>query len=120
MSKKSNGEGSICYEVDRKMYRARITDPHGKRLSQRFKTKKEAQLEHKNFYVLRHTHATQLLANHVPLIEVSRRLGHSKPSITLDLYGHAIPGYDKQIPSKVEAIFGLNGGHSLVTTQGKK
>ena len=44
MSKKSNGEGSICYEADRKMYRARITDPQGKRLSQRFKTNKEAQL----------------------------------------------------------------------------
>ena len=41
-SKKSNGEGSISFEADRKMYRARFTDPQGKRLSQRFKTKKEA------------------------------------------------------------------------------
>lgn len=79
-----------------------------------------AEIPRRHFHALRHTHATQLLANHVPLIEVSRRLGHSKPSITLDLYGHAIPGYDKQIPGKVEAIFGLNGGHSLGTTQGKK
>lgn len=41
-NKKSNGEGSISFEADRKMYRARFTDPQGKRLSQRFKTKKEA------------------------------------------------------------------------------
>ena len=79
-----------------------------------------AGIEHKNFHVLRHTHATQLLANHVPLIEVSRRLGHSKASITLDLYGHAIPGYDKQIPEKVQSIFNFDSGHTLGTTQGKK
>ena len=41
-NKKSHGEGSISFEADRKMYRARFTDPQGKRLSQRFKTKKEA------------------------------------------------------------------------------
>ena len=28
----------------------------------------------------------------VPLIVVSRRLGHAKPSIALDIYGHLIPG----------------------------
>lgn len=79
-----------------------------------------AELPHKHFHALRHTHATQLLANHVPLIEVSRRLGHSKASITLDLYGHAIPGYDKQIPEKVQSIFNFDSGHTLGTTQGKK
>lgn len=66
----------------------------------------EANIPYKNFHVLRHTHATQLLANNVPLLEVSKRLGHSKPSTTLNLYGHAIKGYDEQIPEKVTAIFG--------------
>lgn len=69
----------------------------------------KAEVQRKHFHALRHTHATQLLANYVPLIEVSRRLGHSKPSITLDLYGHAIPGYDKKIPEKVQAIFNFDG-----------
>ena len=75
----------------------------------------KAEVQRKHFHALRHTHATQLLANYVPLIEVSRRLGHSKPSITLDLYGHAIPGYDKKIPEKVQAIFNFDG-HSMGTT----
>lgn len=66
----------------------------------------EANIPYKNFHVLRHTHATQLLANGVPLLEVSKRLGHSTGSITLNLYGHAIKGYDEQIPDKVAAIFG--------------
>jgi integrase len=32
----------------------------------------------------------------VPVIAVSRRLGHSKPSITLDVYGHLINELDKE------------------------
>jgi integrase len=35
-----------------------------------------------------------LLNNGVDIIVVSRRLGHSKPSITLDVYGHLIKGSD--------------------------
>lgn len=62
---------------------------------------------HKNFHVLRHTHATLLLANGVPVIEVSRRLGHSKTSITLDRYGHAIPGHDQIIAEQVPKIYGI-------------
>ena len=37
---------------------------------------------------LRHTYATWQLNAGVPMIVVSRRLGHSKVSITIDLYGH--------------------------------
>ena len=32
-----------------------------------------------------------MLNNGVPLIVVSKRLGHAQPSITLDVYGHVIP-----------------------------
>jgi integrase len=42
---------------------------------------------------LRHTHATHLLLAGVPILEVSRRLGHSKTSITLDTYGHLLSDY---------------------------
>lgn len=65
----------------------------------------EAGIKYRHFHCLRHTHATQLLAAGVPLLEVSKRLGHAKPSYTLELYGHAIPGYDTQIPDKVSQIF---------------
>ena len=40
------------------------------------------------FHDLRHTAASLMLNNGVPPIVGSRVLGHSKPSITLDLYGH--------------------------------
>lgn len=64
-------------------------------------------LTHKNFHVLRHTHATELLAAGVPIIEVSRRMGHSKVSHTLDLYGHAIPNYDQHIADKVTQLYAV-------------
>jgi len=34
--------------------------------------------------------------NGVPPVVVSRRLGHSKPSITLDIFGHFLPGMQAQ------------------------
>lgn len=70
-------------------------------------TLKAAGIEHKKFHCLRHTHATQLLASGIPLLEVAKRLGHSKASHTLDLYGHAIPGYDEHLPEKIKNIYSL-------------
>ena len=40
------------------------------------------------FHDLRHTCASVLLNHGLPVIVVSNMLGHSKPSITLDIYGH--------------------------------
>jgi integrase len=39
---------------------------------------------------LRHTHASWLLLSGQPVQTVSERLGHAKPSITLDLYAHTL------------------------------
>ena len=39
-------------------------------------------------HTLRHTVATISLDHNVPIANVSRRLGHSKPSVTLDIYTH--------------------------------
>lgn len=66
-----------------------------------------AGLPNVRFHSLRHTHATQLLANGVPIMEVSKRLGHAQPSTTLNKYGHVLKGYEKKIPNKVNAIFGV-------------
>jgi integrase len=40
------------------------------------------------FHDLRHTAASLMLNNGIPTIVVSKRLGHAKPSTTLDIYGH--------------------------------
>lgn len=68
---------------------------------------RNAGIPYKNIHVLRHTHATELLALSVPIIEVSRRLGHSKVAHTLDLYGHAIPNYEDKIVDKVTQLYAV-------------
>jgi integrase len=43
------------------------------------------------FHNLRHTSASLMLNRNIPAIVVSKRLGHAKPSTTLDIYGHLMP-----------------------------
>ena len=57
------------------------------------------------FHDLRHTHASILLAHGVPITDVSRRLGHSKVSVTLDVYGHVIDIEENAIMQVVEKIY---------------
>ncbi len=57
----------------------------------------EAGLPEIRFHDLRHTAATLMLNHGIPVIVVSRRLGHARPSITLDIYGHLIPDKQKEV-----------------------
>jgi integrase len=60
-----------------------------------------------NLHDLRHTHATFLLLDGVPLKVVSERPGHAKTSITLDTYAHILPGFQHlAVKSIREALFG--------------
>lgn len=52
---------------------------------------KDAGLPKIRFHDLRHTAASLMLNNGVDVLVASKRLGHAKPSITLDVYGHLIP-----------------------------
>ena len=52
------------------------------------KALEDAGLPHRRVHDLRHTHATLLLEQGVPLVTVSRLLGHSGIAITADVYSH--------------------------------
>ena len=52
----------------------------------------------------RHFHATQLLAAGVPVPQVSHRLGHSSPSVTLNTYSHWIPANDQDSADLIERL----------------
>ncbi|MCL2335787.1 MAG: site-specific integrase [Firmicutes bacterium] len=55
------------------------------------RTQKKAGVRYRNFHTLRHTYATKLFENGVPLKTVSTLLGHSNIKITADIYTHVIP-----------------------------
>ena len=56
----------------------------------------------KTFHSLRHTHASMLINAGVDILTISRRLGHSKAAITLDVYGHLIGGADEAAAAAIE------------------
>jgi len=55
------------------------------------------------FHDLRHTHASQLLAQGVHAKIVSERLGHASIGITLDTYSHLLPGLQEEAVRQLEA-----------------
>lgn len=69
---------------------------------------------------LRHTSATLLLGNNVDIETVSRRLGHSRASITLDVYGHAMKSKDRSASDKLDALFNDLPSGSEETTEEKR
>lgn len=57
------------------------------------------------FHELRHTQATQLLANGVDVKTVQARLGHANASITLNWYAHALPENDEAAAKLIGGLF---------------
>ena len=45
-----------------------------------------------------------MLNNGIPVLIASRRLGHSKPSITMDVYGHYLPGMQSTAAALMDEI----------------
>jgi integrase len=56
------------------------------------------------FHDLRHTHASILIGKGVDILTISRRLGHYKPSVTLDTYGHLIKGADAAAAAAIASV----------------
>lgn len=55
----------------------------------------KAEVRHIRVHDARHTYASLMLRRNVPPAYVSRQLGHSSIAVTVDLYGHFIPGADR-------------------------
>lgn len=65
---------------------------------------KDADLPQIRFHDLRHTAASLMLNNGIPVIVVSRRLGHAKASITLDVYEHLIPSMQAEAAELMDEL----------------
>ncbi len=66
---------------------------------------KSARLPRFGFHVLRHTHASLLLAQGVNPKVVQERLGHSQIAITLDTYSHVVPSLQRDAAKQLDGLF---------------
>ena len=57
---------------------------------------KHAKLRRIRFHDMRHTFASWLIANGESLVYVKEQLGHHSIQITVDTYGHLIPGANRK------------------------
>lgn len=56
-------------------------------------------------YALRHTHCSYLISKGLPIEYISKRLGHSNISITLNFYAHLLDEHREKQGDKVREIF---------------
>lgn len=57
------------------------------------------------FHDLRHTAATLLMSQSVPVKIVSEMLGHADVGITLRTYSHVMPGMQQQAADAMDRLF---------------
>ncbi|PVE95006.1 site-specific integrase [Microbacterium sp. TPD7012] len=62
-----------------------------------------------NIHSLRHTHASWLIAQGIPLPYIQARLGHESITTTIDTYGHLVPDAHEQMASAIAVT--LSGVH---------
>lgn len=57
------------------------------------------------FHTLRHTFATRAIEQGMDILVLSKILGHSDPSTTLNKYGHALPNHKKDNMEKIRELY---------------
>lgn len=67
---------------------------------------KRLEIEARGYHHCRHTAASLMLGAGVPLHVVSQTLGHSKPSITLDLYAHLMSHQSDEAAEAMQRMLG--------------
>ena len=64
----------------------------------------QAGMRNIRFHDLRHTAASLMLNHGIPALIVAKRLGHSKVSVTLDTYGHLLPGMQQETADFIDDL----------------
>jgi len=63
------------------------------------------------FHSLRHAQVSQLVTAGLDVVTVSRRIGHSNPTVTISAYAHPFGNTDEKAAEAVEAaLAGARGG----------
>ena len=67
------------------------------------RTVKMLKLPPVTLHALRHTHVSQLIAAGLDVVTISRRIGHSNPTVTLGVYAHLFGNTDEKAAAVVES-----------------
>lgn len=70
------------------------------------------------FHDLRHAAASMMIASGWNIMQVSRQLGHSQPSLTLNVYGFLYPESFADAVDKLDAYLAEDGGGRIRTSVG--
>jgi len=65
---------------------------------------KKAGLRRIRFHDLRHTYASLLLQNRESPVYVKEQLGHHSIQITVDTYGHLVPGANREAVNRLDDL----------------
>ena len=65
----------------------------------------KAGMEPIRLHDLRHSHASLLIENKIPITDISKRLGHKNPRITLETYAHLYKRSDQPIADALDNIW---------------
>jgi len=80
----------------------RILDPDNLRHRVFYRVLEKAALRRIRIHDLRHTFCSRLIANGESLAYVRDQAGHSSIQVTVDIYGHLVPGSNKQAVDRLD------------------
>jgi integrase len=83
------------------------------------KALKDAGIPQIRFHDLRHTYASLLLAQGENVKYVQTQLGHSSPTVTLNVYAHLMKKENQEAACRLENTIFQATGHNLVTNEEK-
>ena len=94
-----------------------LLDPDNLRKRVFYGLLKRAGMRHLRFHDLRHTFASLLLQQGESPVYVKEQMGHSSIQVTVDLYGHLIPGGNKQAVDRLDGAVGKVQSEAQSATQ---
>jgi integrase len=79
---------------------------------------REAGIEKTRFHNLRHTYASLLIEQGENIKYIQNQLGHSSPTVILNVYAHLMKPVNQEAPFRLEnAIFELNGSKMVANNK---
>lgn len=81
---------------------------------------KKAKIPHIKWHALRHTYASLLIEQKENIKYIQNQLGHSSPTVTLNVYSHLMKGENQEAVCRLENAIFETTGHNLVTNKKKE